>query len=215
MSATGWPLGALSSVLTSPYPIPAVQCYIEPPRFEYSERQIARIIKHLLTTTAYIHEMGVIHRGKWHASNVQAWCTQGRPKPTSNPVRSKPDIRLFTVDLKFDNILLSSKHADARMVVSDFGHSVFHKMGEVHNDLAGTSYFIAPEVVGDGDGGAPTSSNCWSREALIACSLCTRPNRPAQREVRHLVDRSDRVHPNERLAALLPRERVGGAAHGR
>ncbi|GMH22671.1 hypothetical protein Nepgr_024514 [Nepenthes gracilis] len=50
-------------------------------------------------------------------------------------------------DLKPENFLLLSKDDDSPLKATDFGLSVFFKPGEVFKDLAGSAYYVAPEVL--------------------------------------------------------------------
>ncbi|CAD6268826.1 unnamed protein product [Miscanthus lutarioriparius] len=50
-------------------------------------------------------------------------------------------------DIKPENFLLLSKAEDAPLKANDFGLSVFFKEGEVLRDIAGSAYYIAPEVL--------------------------------------------------------------------
>ncbi|XP_011003085.1 PREDICTED: calcium-dependent protein kinase 29-like isoform X2 [Populus euphratica] len=50
-------------------------------------------------------------------------------------------------DLKPENFLLASKDPNAPIKATDFGLSVFIEEGKVYNDLVGSAYYIAPEVL--------------------------------------------------------------------
>lgn len=51
-------------------------------------------------------------------------------------------------DLKPENFLLSSNDEGALLKATDFGLSVFIEEGKVYRDLAGSAYYVAPEVLG-------------------------------------------------------------------
>ncbi|KAL9395144.1 hypothetical protein Peur_014429 [Populus x canadensis] len=50
-------------------------------------------------------------------------------------------------DLKPENFLLASKDPNALIKATDFGLSVFIEEGKVYNDIVGSSYYVAPEVL--------------------------------------------------------------------
>jgi len=50
-------------------------------------------------------------------------------------------------DLKLENYLFSTKHADAELKMIDFGLSKHFTVGEEHHDTVGTLYTAAPEVI--------------------------------------------------------------------
>jgi serine/threonine protein kinase len=50
-------------------------------------------------------------------------------------------------DLKPENFLLSSKSEVAELKGCDFGLSVFYRPNEVFQDIVGSAYYVAPEVM--------------------------------------------------------------------
>jgi len=50
-------------------------------------------------------------------------------------------------DLKLENVLFKTKHADARVKIIDFGLSKHFKAGETHDEYVGSLYTMAPEVI--------------------------------------------------------------------
>ncbi|XP_071726416.1 calcium-dependent protein kinase 1-like [Rutidosis leptorrhynchoides] len=54
---------------------------------------------------------------------------------------------VFHRDLKPENFLLLSTDEDSPLKATDFGLSVFFKPGDVHKDLVGSAYYVAPEVL--------------------------------------------------------------------
>ena len=50
-------------------------------------------------------------------------------------------------DLKLENFLFSSVHADSELKMIDFGLSKHFQYGEVHHETVGTPYTVAPEVI--------------------------------------------------------------------
>jgi serine/threonine protein kinase len=54
---------------------------------------------------------------------------------------------MFHWDLKLENFLLSSKAADAPLKAMDFALSTFFTPGELFQDIVGSAYYVAPEVL--------------------------------------------------------------------
>ncbi|PKA61492.1 Calcium-dependent protein kinase 3 [Apostasia shenzhenica] len=50
-------------------------------------------------------------------------------------------------DLKPENFMFLSKDEDSPLKAIDFGLSVFFKPGDIFNDLVGSAYYVAPEVL--------------------------------------------------------------------
>ncbi|GAA0146793.1 non-receptor serine/threonine protein kinase [Lithospermum erythrorhizon] len=50
-------------------------------------------------------------------------------------------------DLKPENFLFTNNGDDATLKTTDFGLSVFYKPGETFNDVVGSPYYVAPEVL--------------------------------------------------------------------
>ncbi|XP_016183439.1 calcium-dependent protein kinase 1 [Arachis ipaensis] len=50
-------------------------------------------------------------------------------------------------DLKPENFLFVNQHEDALLKTIDFGLSVFFKPGDIFNDVVGSPYYVAPEVL--------------------------------------------------------------------
>ncbi|GAV75499.1 efhand domain-containing protein/Pkinase domain-containing protein/PseudoU_synth_2 domain-containing protein/EF_hand_5 domain-containing protein [Cephalotus follicularis] len=50
-------------------------------------------------------------------------------------------------DLKPENFLLASRDEDSPLKATDFGLSVFIEEGKVYNDIVGSAYYVAPEVL--------------------------------------------------------------------
>lgn len=50
-------------------------------------------------------------------------------------------------DLKPENFLLESKDPNARILCTDFGLSVFFQPGQSFNEVVGSAYYVAPEVL--------------------------------------------------------------------
>ncbi|BDA50363.1 Calcium-dependent protein kinase 34 [Coccomyxa sp. Obi] len=50
-------------------------------------------------------------------------------------------------DLKPENFLLFTKEEDSPLKATDFGLSVFYRPGQMFNDVVGSAYYVAPEVL--------------------------------------------------------------------
>ena len=50
-------------------------------------------------------------------------------------------------DLKPENFLLETKNPNARVLCTDFGLSVFYKPGQQFDEVVGSAYYVAPEVL--------------------------------------------------------------------
>ena len=50
-------------------------------------------------------------------------------------------------DLKPENFLLESKDPNSRVLCTDFGLSVYFKPGDAFNEVVGSAYYVAPEVL--------------------------------------------------------------------
>ncbi|KAK9084826.1 hypothetical protein Sjap_025237 [Stephania japonica] len=67
-------------------------------------------------------------------------------------------------DLKPENFLLSSKDEGAALKVIDFGLSIFIEEGKVYQDLLGSAYYVAPEVLRRGYG---KEVDIWSTGVIL------------------------------------------------
>ncbi|KAL9261490.1 Calcium-dependent protein kinase 33-like protein [Drosera capensis] len=75
-------------------------------------------------------------------------------------------------DLKPENFLLSSEDDDSSLKITDFGLSVFIKEGKVYNDLVGSAYYVAPEVLRRQYG---KEIDVWSAGVILYILLCGVP----------------------------------------
>ncbi|KAI3431988.1 uncharacterized protein J3R85_007646 [Psidium guajava] len=75
-------------------------------------------------------------------------------------------------DLKPENFLLVSNHEDAPLKIVDFGLSVFIEPGKVYNDVVGSAYYIAPEVLNRNYG---KEIDVWSAGVILYILLCGVP----------------------------------------
>lgn len=58
-----------------------------------------------------------------------------------------PCIDTNNSDLKPENFLLADKAEDAPLKCTDFGLSVFYRPGQAFNEIVGSAYYVAPEVL--------------------------------------------------------------------
>ncbi|CAH8256181.1 unnamed protein product [Arabidopsis lyrata] len=76
-------------------------------------------------------------------------------------------------DLKPENFLLSSKdEASSMLKATDFGVSVFIEEGRVYEDIVGSAYYVAPEVLKRNYGKA---IDIWSAGVILYILLCGTP----------------------------------------
>ena len=75
-------------------------------------------------------------------------------------------------DLKPENFLLSSKNSDCDLKATDFGLSAFFQKGETFNEVIGSAYYIAPEVLLNHYG---NMVDIWSVGVIMYILLCGWP----------------------------------------
>eukprot|EP00897_Mesotaenium_endlicherianum_P008899 jgi/Mesen1/8037/ME000428S07242 len=84
-------------------------------------------------------------------------------------------------DLKPENILLCSRSSRTDIRVADFGASAFVKPGERLSTLAGSIFYVAPEVIA---GDYNWEADIWSAGVVLYVLLCGRPPFPGRDEGR-------------------------------
>ncbi|CAL9187735.1 unnamed protein product [Musa hybrid cultivar] len=67
-------------------------------------------------------------------------------------------------DLKPENFLFLNRRENSPLKATDFGLSVFFKPGEIFNDLVGSAYYVAPEVLRRQYG---AESDIWSAGVIL------------------------------------------------
>ncbi|KAI4326874.1 hypothetical protein L6164_019399 [Bauhinia variegata] len=75
-------------------------------------------------------------------------------------------------DLKPENFLFLSKDETSPLKATDFGLSVFFKPGDLFNDLVGSAYYVAPEVLRRSYG---PEADIWSAGVILYILLCGVP----------------------------------------
>ncbi|KAI8562201.1 hypothetical protein RHMOL_Rhmol03G0016100 [Rhododendron molle] len=75
-------------------------------------------------------------------------------------------------DLKPENFLFANKKETAALKAIDFGLSVFFKPGEIFNEIVGSPYYMAPEVLKRNYG---PEIDVWSAGVILYILLCGVP----------------------------------------
>jgi len=89
-----------------------------------------------------------------------------------NVVHRCHSLGVFHRDLKPENFLLASKDEDAPLKATDFGLSTFFKPGELFQDIVGSAYYVAPEVLKRSYG---PEADVWSAGVIVYILLCGVP----------------------------------------
>ncbi|CAI5532779.1 unnamed protein product, partial [Closterium sp. Naga37s-1] len=82
------------------------------------------------------------------------------------------DLGVMHRDLKPENILLNSKESDTELKVIDFGVATFFQRGKPCTDMAGSPYYLAPEVLAEKYG---PEADIWSAGVVLYILLCGLP----------------------------------------
>ncbi|GLC47256.1 Calcium-dependent protein kinase 13 [Pleodorina starrii] len=72
-------------------------------------------------------------------------------------------------DIKPENFLLASRNDLSHIKLTDFGLSTFYQEGQVFNELLGSPYYIAPEVIRQKYG---KEADVWSCGVMLYIMLC-------------------------------------------
>eukprot|EP00897_Mesotaenium_endlicherianum_P003008 jgi/Mesen1/2735/ME000169S01915 len=75
-------------------------------------------------------------------------------------------------DLKPENILLCNKSSHTKIRVADFGSATFVKPGQKHSMLAGSTFYVVPEVI---NGRYSLEADVWSVGVILYVLLCGSP----------------------------------------
>ncbi|KAL6976648.1 Calcium-dependent protein kinase 32 [Sarracenia purpurea var. burkii] len=82
-------------------------------------------------------------------------------------------------DLKPENFLFANKKETAPLKAIDFGLSIFFKPGERFNEIVGSPYYMAPEVLKRNYG---VEIDVWSAGVILYILLCGVPPFRAETE---------------------------------
>jgi len=85
-------------------------------------------------------------------------------KQLANGVKYLHDRKIAHLDLKPDNLLFANSSEDSPLKIIDFGLSQFAKQRQYMTKFAGTSYYIAPEVLG---GKYSFHADIWSMGVIM------------------------------------------------
>lgn len=75
-------------------------------------------------------------------------------------------------DLKLENFMLKSKGEDAPLMAIDFGLSTFFEPGQRFQEIVGSAYYVAPEVLRKNYG---KECDIWSVGVILYMLLCGVP----------------------------------------
>ncbi|KAK1555660.1 hypothetical protein Q3G72_029660 [Acer saccharum] len=84
----------------------------------------------------------ILARGSYSEREAASICRQ-----IVNVVHACHFMGVMHRDLKPENFLLASRDEDAPIKATDFGLSVFIEPGKVYEDIVGSAYYVAPEVL--------------------------------------------------------------------
>ncbi|XP_042481752.1 calcium-dependent protein kinase 15-like isoform X2 [Macadamia integrifolia] len=101
----------------------------------------------------------IIAKGHYSEQAASGLCRQ-----IVTVVHNCHSMRVMHRDLKPENFLFLSVEEDSPLKATDFGLSVFFKPGEVFNDLVGSAYYVAPEVLRRSYG---AEADIWSAGVIL------------------------------------------------
>lgn len=109
-------------------------------------------------------------------------------------------------DLKPENFVFETPAKDSRMKLIDFGCALVVKPSEVIKDVAGSPYYVAPEVLTEGfvrTGEVWKASDMWSIGVIIFLLVCGYPpfNHEVQSEIFRKIQRGRYKMPSKGLSA--------------
>ncbi|KAL5992682.1 hypothetical protein ACLOJK_013601 [Asimina triloba] len=112
---------------------------------KYSEDDAKVVMIQILNVVAFCHLQGVVHRDL------------------------KPEVKLMMPLLLDQNFLFTSKDENSQLKVIDFGLSDFVRPDERLNDIVGSAYYVAPEVL---HRSYSTEADVWSIGVIAYILLC-------------------------------------------
>ncbi|KAK6160758.1 hypothetical protein DH2020_004139 [Rehmannia glutinosa] len=121
---------------------------------KYTEDDAKSVMVQILNVVSFCHLQGVVHRDL-------------KPEVGASRVYLKS---CLTVPLLLDqNFLFTSKEENSSLKVIDFGLSDFVKPDERLNDIVGSAYYVAPEVL---HRAYSTEADVWSVGVIAYILLC-------------------------------------------
>ncbi|KAJ3390706.1 hypothetical protein HDU84_007108 [Entophlyctis sp. JEL0112] len=122
-------------------------------RGKYSETETGKIVYRILLAINYLHSHGIVHRDL----KVDVTIKQKNPDHLNQP----------------ENLLLSDKTPNAKIMISDFGLSKIFCEEEVMKTACGTPGYVAPEVLKRQGYGREV--DLWSLGVITYILLCGYP----------------------------------------
>ncbi|KAJ3351710.1 calcium calmodulin-dependent protein kinase type 1G [Entophlyctis luteolus] len=122
-------------------------------RGKYSETETGKIVYRILLAINYLHSHGIVHRDL----KVDVTIKQKNPDYLNQP----------------ENLLLSDKTPNAKIMISDFGLSKIFCEEEVMKTACGTPGYVAPEVLKRQGYGREV--DLWSLGVITYILLCGYP----------------------------------------
>ncbi|KAJ3196589.1 calcium calmodulin-dependent protein kinase type 1G [Irineochytrium annulatum] len=125
---------------------------------KYTEQETAIIVHRILLAIDYLHSIGIAHRDL---------------KVTSFDLPLSTRIADGDLNFQPENLLLSDKSPNAKIMISDFGLSKIFSTDEVMRTACGTPGYVAPEVLKRQ--GYGREIDLWSLGVITYILLCGYP----------------------------------------
>ncbi|KAJ0968454.1 hypothetical protein J5N97_025371 [Dioscorea zingiberensis] len=116
-----------------------------------------------------VREVGRGHFGHTCSARVKKGELKGQLVAVKIIPKAKVRWALFIVDLKPENFLFSTKDENSSMKIIDFGLSDFVRPDERLNDIVGSAYYVAPEVL---HRAYSMEADIWSVGVITYILLC-------------------------------------------
>lgn len=138
----------------------------------YTELDAAHIIRQILQGVQYLHSHGALAAGRlgrlgWLAGGLAGFDNRAAarvcicspsglgptpPPLTHHPTLTQPNTGIVHRDLKLENMVMLNAADDSPVKIADFGLSKFFSNDNVLSTMCGSPQYVAPEVLGVGDG---------------------------------------------------------------
>ncbi|KAE8672613.1 CDPK-related protein kinase [Hibiscus syriacus] len=125
---------------------------------KYNEDDAKAVMIHILNVVSFCHLQGVVHRDLKPEGFLIVRLSKICPRDCSN----------FSYFLD-QNFLFTSKDENSQLKAIDFGLSDFVKPDERLNDIVGSAYYVAPEVL---HRSYSTEADVWSIGVIAYILLC-------------------------------------------